>query len=200
MYSFMVSKALWLWWRMTMGELPAGPGWEYEGFGRRLLRVHTLHPTALTIAVLRTSGTVSQSRNFWNQAPDFDRVTAEDLVENLNAMGYAAFSNVSEEVRIFRCSDWSRIDGCPKDLFITADLLEVQSADRTWFSGWEANMTLTFSSYLMGAESSSMMSDSQDSVYRLFLPSVNSYVQAYNILRKWIISKLVAPKLGIRTR
>ena len=57
---------------------------------------------ALAIAVLRSTLTVSQNRNFGSQAPDFDRVTAEDLVENLNTMGYAAFSNVSEEVCIFQ--------------------------------------------------------------------------------------------------
>ena len=61
----------------------------------------TMRPPALALAVLRTSGTVSQTRSFGNQAPDLDRITAEDLVENLNAMGYAAFSNVSEEVRVF---------------------------------------------------------------------------------------------------
>ncbi|KAG1794205.1 uncharacterized protein HD556DRAFT_1443157 [Suillus plorans] len=43
---------------------------------------------------------------------------ADELVENLNAMSSVASSNISEE-----------------DLFITIDLLEVQSADRTgWFS------------------------------------------------------------------
>ena len=73
---------------------------------------YTLRPPALAVAVLRSTGTVSQSRNFGNQAPDFDRITAEDLVENFNAMGYAAFSNVSEEVRILRWYDWSSIDVC----------------------------------------------------------------------------------------
>ena len=62
---------------------------------------HMMRPPALAPPVLRSSGTVSQNRCFGNQAPDLDRVAAEDLVENLNAMGFAAFSNVSEEVRIF---------------------------------------------------------------------------------------------------
>lgn len=73
---------------------------------------HTLHPPALATAVPRSSATVSQSRSFGNQAPDLDRITAEDLVENLNTMGYAAFSNVSEEVRVFRCYDRFSIDAC----------------------------------------------------------------------------------------
>ena len=167
---------------------------------------HTLRPPVLAIAVLRSTGTVSQNRSFGNQAPDFDRVTAEDLVENLNAMGYAAFSNISEEVRIFRWYDWSPIDVGIKDLFITADLLEVQSADRTgWFSARETSSLddvdiQTMYSHLMEVEPSSMICDSQDSVYRLLPPSVRSCIRAYNILRKWIISKFVAPKLGIRNR
>jgi len=69
---------------------------------------HTLRPPALATAVRRSIGTVSQNRSFGDRAPDFDRVTAEDLVENLNAMGYAAFSNVSEEVRIFRSCSYDR--------------------------------------------------------------------------------------------
>lgn len=52
----------------------------------------------------------------------------------------------------------------------------------------------------MEVQPSSMISDSQDSVYRLLPPSIRSCIRAYNILRKWIISKLVAPKLGIRNR
>lgn len=93
-----------------------------------------------------------------------------------------------------------------QDLFITADLLEVQSADRTgWFSSREASYSddvdiQTMYSHLMEVEPSSMMSDSQDSVYRLLPPSIRSCIRAYNILRKWIIAKLVGPKLGIRNR
>jgi len=41
---------------------------------------------------------------------------------------------------------------------------------------------------------------SQDSLYRLLPPGIRSCIRAYNILRKWLISKLVAPKLGIRQR
>ena len=78
---------------------------------------HTMRPPALAIAVLRPSGTVSQHRCFGNQAPDLDRIAAEDLVENLNAMGFAAFSNVSEEVRIFRWYDRFFIDICVKGFF-----------------------------------------------------------------------------------
>lgn len=93
-----------------------------------------------------------------------------------------------------------------QDLFITVDLLEVQSGDRTgWFSGRETSFLddvdiQTMYSHLMEVQPSSMISDSQDSVYRLLPPSIRSCIRAYNTLRRWIISKLVAPKLGIRNR
>jgi hypothetical protein len=40
----------------------------------------------------------------------------------------------------------------------------------------------------------------QDSLYRLLPPGVRSCVRAYSILRKWIISKIVATRLGLRAR
>lgn len=93
-----------------------------------------------------------------------------------------------------------------QDLFVTADLLEVQSADRTgWFSVRETSFLddvdiQTMYSHVMEVQPSSLITDSQDSVYRLLPPSIRSCIRAYNILRKWATSKLVAPKLGIRNR
>lgn len=53
----------------------------------------------------------------------------------------------------------------------------------------------------MEIEPSTMVSEmSQDSIYRLLPPNIRSCMRAYNILRKWLISKLVAPKLGVRQR
>ena len=94
-----------------------------------------------------------------------------------------------------------------QDLFITADLLEVQSADSTgWFSTREVPSTddidiQSLYSHMMDVPPSSLISElSQDSFYRLLPPSIRSCIRAFNILRRWSISKLVAPKLGIRTR
>lgn len=41
---------------------------------------------------------------------------------------------------------------------------------------------------------------SQDSLYRLLPPGIRSCIRAHSILRKWLISKLVAPRLGLRNR
>jgi hypothetical protein len=41
---------------------------------------------------------------------------------------------------------------------------------------------------------------SQDVLYRLLPPGVRSCIRAFAIIRKWLISKIVAPRLGIRTR
>jgi hypothetical protein len=95
-----------------------------------------------------------------------------------------------------------------QDLYITADLLEVQSADRTgWFPQREAIMSedmvevQTIYSHILEVEPSSLISElSQDSLYRLLPPGVRSCIRAYNLIRKWLISKLVAPRIGLRAR
>ncbi|KAG0703340.1 hypothetical protein DFH29DRAFT_1079014 [Suillus ampliporus] len=151
---------------------------------------HTRRPPSIVLPNARPLNSTPRVRSFGNQSPDLDEISADELVENLNAMGGAAFSNISEE-----------------DLFITADLLEVQSADRTgWFSAREVPSTddidiQSMYSHLMDVQSSSLISElSQDTIYRLLPPSIRSCIRAFNILRKWTISKLVAPKLGIRVR
>lgn len=40
----------------------------------------------------------------------------------------------------------------------------------------------------------------QDSLYRLLPPAVRGCIRAFAILRKWLVSKLVAFKIGFRTR
>ncbi|KAJ7464127.1 rho GTPase activating protein 22 [Mycena latifolia] len=123
------------------------------------------------------------------EPPDIDRVDPEELVDNLDAMACAAFGNVTEE-----------------DLFITSDLLEVQTADRIgWFLPFPPNEETVeiqnMYSYLQEIEPSPLISElGQDSLYRLLPPGVRSCIRAYVILRKWTISQLVAPRLGLRAR
>ncbi|KAF5374674.1 hypothetical protein D9615_008986 [Tricholomella constricta] len=125
------------------------------------------------------------------EPPDMDCIDAEDFVDNLDGMACAAFSNVTEE-----------------DLYVTVDLLEVQSSDRTgWFSLRETSTIdemvdiQTIYSHIQEVEHSPMISElSQDSLYRMLPPGIRSCVRAYGIIRKWIISKIVAPRLGLRTR
>ncbi|KAH9922575.1 hypothetical protein B0H21DRAFT_826955 [Amylocystis lapponica] len=131
------------------------------------------------------------SRSFGSEPPDIDQIDAEELVNNLDAMASAAFRNVTQE-----------------DLFVTADLLEVQSADRTgWFLPREPNsiadeVEIQFmSSYIVEVEPSSMISElTQDTLYRLLPPSIRSCIRAFGLLRKWLVSKLVAFRLGLRAR
>ncbi|KAF9523713.1 hypothetical protein CPB83DRAFT_862338 [Crepidotus variabilis] len=123
--------------------------------------------------------------------PDLDRMDIEEFVDNLDGMAAAAFANVTQE-----------------DLYITADLLEIQSADRTgWFSPRELSTSeelveiQSIYSHLQEVEPSSLISElSQDSLYRLLPPGVRSCIRAFSIVRKWIISKLVASRIGLRAR
>lgn len=94
-----------------------------------------------------------------------------------------------------------------QDLYITADLLEVQSADRTgWFLPRDTTVddgveVQTMYSHVQEVDHSSLISElNQDSLYRVLPPGVRSCVRAYSILRKWIISKIVARRLGLRAR
>ncbi|KAF6752251.1 rho GTPase activating protein 22 [Ephemerocybe angulata] len=123
--------------------------------------------------------------------PDLDRMDPEDFVDNLDGMACAAFGNVTEE-----------------DLYITADLLEVQSSDKTgWFSSREPAATEEATeiqclySYIQEVEPSSLIPEtSQDVLYRLLPPGIRSCIRAFAIIRKWLVSKIVAPRLGLRTR
>lgn len=81
-------------------------------------------------------------------------------------------------------------------------------ADRTgWFLPKEASSTAedveiqTMYSHISEVEPSPMISElSQDALYRILPPGIRSCIRAYGILRKWLISKLVAFQVGIRTR
>jgi GTPase-activating protein BEM2 len=95
-----------------------------------------------------------------------------------------------------------------QDLFVTADLLEVQTADRSgWLPSREPNAhedtveVQTIYSQLLEVEASSMISElSQDALFRLLPPSIRGCVRAYSVCRKWLISKIVCLKLGNRLR
>jgi hypothetical protein len=41
---------------------------------------------------------------------------------------------------------------------------------------------------------------SQDRLYRLFPPGLRSCLRAHHVLRKWLVSKIVAPRIGSQAR
>jgi hypothetical protein len=87
-------------------------------------------------------------------------------------------------------------------------LLEVQTADRIgWLPNRESNWNdecveiQNMYLHLREAQPSSVFSDlGPDTLYRLLPPSVRSCIRAFGILRKWLITKLVVPNLGLRAR
>lgn len=125
--------------------------------------------------------------------PDVDTLTSEELVTHLDAMAAAACSIMVDE-----------------DLLITADLLELQSADRTgWFLTKDSNalpddvdiQTLQTFLYDSGVEPSPLIPIlGQDRLYRLLPPGVRTCLRAHDILRKWLTSKIVTPRLGAAAR
>lgn len=150
----------------------------------------SLRPTRV-VSPADESTDVPGVQSFGSQVPDLDQIDVEELVNNLDSMGSAAWRNVTKE-----------------DLFVTADLLEVQSADRTgWFLPREPSAIAdeveihSMNSYIVEVEPSTMISElAQESLYRLLPPSIRTCIRAFGILRKWLVSKLVATRVGLRVR
>ncbi|TFY81474.1 hypothetical protein EWM64_g2531, partial [Hericium alpestre] len=158
---------------------------------RTAFAAHTMRPPILSLASSEPLASVLETHTFTSEAPDLDKVTPEELVDNLDAMACAAFRNVTEE-----------------DLFVASDLLEVQTADRLgWFMNRDPSINAddieiqTVYSHLTGVQPSSMISElTQDELFRLLPPGLRSCIRAHLVLRKWIITKLVAPRLTILVR
>ncbi|KZT03884.1 uncharacterized protein LAESUDRAFT_728564 [Laetiporus sulphureus 93-53] len=153
-------------------------------------RSQTMRPTpvpSLQDSIIESTS----SQSFGLDAPDIDRIDAEELVNNLDAMASSTFRNVSQE-----------------DLFVTSDLLEVQSADKTgWFLSREPSsiydeVDIQFmDSYITEVEPSTMISElAQGSLHRMLPQSIRTCVRAFTTLRRWLVSKLAAAKLGLRGR
>jgi hypothetical protein len=59
----------------------------------------------------------------------------------------------------------------------------------------------TMYTHIHEVEPSSLISEmTPDTLYRLLPPGIRSCIRAHGIIRKWLISKLVAQKLGLRSR
>ena len=63
-----------------------------------LLSSQILSPSARTVPQEKRSGSNARVRNFGRDVPDIDRVDAEELVENLDAIASVVVGNVTEEV------------------------------------------------------------------------------------------------------
>ncbi|EIW54075.1 uncharacterized protein TRAVEDRAFT_132023 [Trametes versicolor FP-101664 SS1] len=151
----------------------------------------TLRPIPRTPAAPESTPDGLGAISYGSDLPDIDQLDAEELVNNLNSMASATLRNVTQE-----------------DLFVTADLFEVQSADRTgWFLARDPSSIAdeveiqSMSSYILEVEPSALISElAQDNLYRLLPPAVRSCIRAFGILRKWLVSKLVALRIGIQAR
>ncbi|KAF9065118.1 hypothetical protein BDP27DRAFT_1332534 [Rhodocollybia butyracea] len=149
----------------------------------QILCSQTMRPSIPRNHISRSTVTASESRMrnlSTREPPDMDRMSPEEFVDNIDGMAFAAFNNVTEE-----------------DLYITSDLLEVQSADRTgWFlpreiTALEDHIEIqTIHTHIQEVEPSSLISElSPESLYRLLPPGICSCIRAHSIVRKWIVSK-----------
>ncbi|EJD07051.1 uncharacterized protein FOMMEDRAFT_118141 [Fomitiporia mediterranea MF3/22] len=150
----------------------------------------TMRPQSRSIPV-RGQASDNNVHNFGIRAPKLEDITPDELVDNLDAMAAAAFRNVNQD-----------------DLYVTADLLEVQTSDRTgWFLPREPTSLTdeveiqTLYTFIMEVEPTSYIGEySGETLYRLLPPGVRSLLRAYSILRKWAVCCLATPQLGIKAR
>jgi hypothetical protein len=61
----------------------------------------TMRPTSRDVSAFKPPVSTTKTRNMGREPPDIDRMDPEQLVESLDTMAAAAFSNVSEEVLLF---------------------------------------------------------------------------------------------------
>ncbi|KAI0700969.1 hypothetical protein C8T65DRAFT_656956 [Cerioporus squamosus] len=154
-------------------------------------RSQTMRPIPRPASAPEPVNDALSAGNYSIELPDFDHLDPEELVNNLNSMASATFRNMTQE-----------------DLFTTAELFELQSADRTgWFLSRDPSSIAdeveiqSMSSYVLEVEPSPLISElTQDTLYRLLPPAVRSCIRAFGILRKWLIAKLVALRIGIQAR
>lgn len=123
---------------------------------------------------------------------DDDGFDAAQLVDNLDAIASTVFQMTTQD-----------------DFLITADILEVQTSDRT---GWypprepstvsdEVNIQNMYS-HLQEVQPSSLISELSpfDSLHKMLPPSIRGIMRAHYILRQWVISKVVETGIGSQVR
>ncbi|EKM53679.1 uncharacterized protein PHACADRAFT_198103 [Phanerochaete carnosa HHB-10118-sp] len=153
--------------------------------------LQTMRPVVRAVSSAELFSEQASVPLFGPEIPDFDQTKPEDLVNNMDAMAAAAFRNVTQE-----------------DLFFTADILEVQSADRI---GWFLNRDPTSISdeveiqsihtYIQDIDISPTISElGQESLYRHLPPSVRTCIRAFAIIKRWLVSKVAAPRIGLKAR
>lgn len=128
--------------------------------------------------------------NYGSQPPSLDELDPETLVDNLDALAATAMRSVTLD-----------------DLIVTIDILETQSADRIgWFLNYEPALNSdeieiqSIYSHIQENESSILLPHNQDSIYKLLPSSIRGLVRAHAVIRKYLLSRIVTPRLGLRIR
>ncbi|KDQ11994.1 hypothetical protein BOTBODRAFT_176768 [Botryobasidium botryosum FD-172 SS1] len=135
----------------------------------------------------------AQLTYFTSEPPNIDdQADAAELVDNLDSIASTVFQMTTRD-----------------DFLITADILEVQTFDRTgWFPPREST-TLpdeiciqNVYTHLQDVEPSALISELSpfDSLHRMLPPSIRGIMRAHYIMRQWAISKIIAPGIGLQLR
>ncbi|QRW25524.1 breakpoint cluster region [Rhizoctonia solani] len=112
------------------------------------------------------------STGFGSTVPTLDDIDPETLADNLDAIAAAALKPVTLT-----------------DLIVALDLFETQSVDKL---GWYA---------LQDVDTSPLISEMGPEKFVRNLPSsIRSVFRAHDIVRRWALASIVAPRLGIQVR
>ncbi|KIJ51425.1 hypothetical protein M422DRAFT_158043 [Sphaerobolus stellatus SS14] len=133
----------------------------------------------------------STAQNYGTYLSAIDDLDPEALVDNLDALAAATMRAVTAD-----------------DVFAAVDLLEVQSADRTgWFLSHEPVTTSddieiqTIYYHFQQIEPSPLISElAQESIYRFLPANIRGLVRAHAVVRKFLMTQILAPRLGLRQR
>lgn len=133
------------------------------------------------------------TRKFGAQPPLLENITPEDFVDNIDSIAQTVFRGVTEG-----------------QMFVLADILEAQTADRTgWFLPRDQThvydndvVIQDLYNHLQMVEPSPMVASSghHDHLYKFLNPSLRTVIRSHLALRDWVLLKLADPNVqpGIR--
>jgi GTPase-activating protein BEM2 len=151
----------------------------------------------------------TSTRSYGMSLPDPDRISAQDLIEQLDAIGAVGIRGLQAEVSPIQYPV-DRILNLFQDLVSCMEILEIQSKDKT---GWILLTDLPTLSqdemiiqniyfHLTLIEPSPLLSDfpSTPRLINLAQPSIRAMLHCFDRARKWATAVLAQPGISLDTR
>lgn len=193
------------------GEIDHRPWKELEGARNiliSLMKVQAKRPSLRHIPNFDSGVYESSIRSYGVQLPDPDKITPQELVEQLDAIGAVGIRGLQVEVNCFH--DIGLYSLPLQDLLSCMEILEVQSRDKT---GWISQADLPTISqdemviqniyfHLTLVEPSSLLSDfpPAERLIDLVQPSIRTMLYCFDEARTWATAVLAQPGISVEAR